>query len=551
MARGVGSSISIGGNGLKAASLGGSGLFVNSTGSQLLRGYINEIDFTQIIIGQGSPQFVDLIEIDLPTFSAGGLYTIQSQIDNTVSAQLNLEYLIEQFSDLDWSFSGSDEDDSITVTTLFSLSGDDTFEGLGGDDIIQGGDGADVISGDGGADILFGDNGGDTITGDEDNDILFGGAGNDTITGGEGIDFLYGGDDDDLLVSDDLPVAFFAETAASVYRLYQATLGREPDANGHQNWTTRLELDGLTLLEAANGFVGSLEFQNTYGSLGDAGFVNLLYQNVLGRDADDAGLARWVGDLETGVSRAQVVLGFSNSKEFKTNTATDAAQFAQGNTQQIWADDVFRLYQATLDRAPDVNGMFNRTERLGSGTEYLDEAAGFVNSTEFKNTYGANLSNADFVELLYQNVLDRSADDAGLARWVSDLENGASRTEVVRGFAQSSEFRDKTADSLEDWMRENVEGDVIDGGAGNDVIAGGHGSDLFIFQETHAGNDRVLNLEAWDSIDVTDFQFADLATAQAAFTQNGANVEFVSGDVQATFENTDIAVFDDDLLILI
>ncbi|MBU2993858.1 DUF4214 domain-containing protein [Octadecabacter sp. 1_MG-2023] len=401
--------------------------------------------------------------------------------------------------------------------------------------------GFEEISGNPHVERYIGSQEGDIINAAGRDDFMIGNAGNDVLSGGYG---------DDLIFGDKLPIGYFSEDGASVYRLYQATLGREPDANGHQNWTTRVATDELSLLQAANGFVNSTEFQNTYGALENADFVNLLYQNVLNRDADDTGLARWVGDLEDGLSRAQVVLGFSNSGEFKNNTATDAAQFGQGNTQQIWTDDVFRLYQATLDRTPDEAGMFNRTERLGSGTEYLDEAAGFVNSTEFKNRFGDDLSNAEFVELMYQNVLGRAADDTGLARWVGDLEDGASRTEVVQGFAQSSEFRNNTAEALEDWMRDNAASDEIVGGEGDDVMAGGFGSDLFVFRQADAGSDVVLDLEAWDGIDITDFEFGDLATAQAAFTQDGTDVVFASGNVEVVFEGTDLADFDDGMLFV-
>ncbi|MEM8823822.1 MAG: DUF4214 domain-containing protein, partial [Pseudomonadota bacterium] len=63
------------------------------------------------------------------------------------------------------------------------------------------------------------------------------------------------------------------------------------------------------------------------GGLDDNAFVNLLYNNVLGRDADAGGLARWTGDLASGVSREAVVLGFSQSPEFIAGTAAEVTAF--------------------------------------------------------------------------------------------------------------------------------------------------------------------------------------------------------------------------------
>src|SRR5262249_45079459 len=45
-------------------------------------------------------------------------------------------------------------------------------------------------------------------------------------------------------------------------------------------------------------------------------FVNALYEALLGRDADPAGLASWLGQLDSRAgTRAQVALGIINSAE--------------------------------------------------------------------------------------------------------------------------------------------------------------------------------------------------------------------------------------------
>jgi hypothetical protein len=71
----------------------------------------------------------------------------------------------------------------------------------------------------------------------------------------------------------------------------------------------------------ANGFVGSAEFQSVYGALNDHDFVTLLYHNVLHRDPDAGGLTNWVNALAGGETRAQVVIGFSESPEHIGNMA--------------------------------------------------------------------------------------------------------------------------------------------------------------------------------------------------------------------------------------
>jgi hypothetical protein len=109
--------------------------------------------------------------------------------------------------------------------------------------------------------------------------------------------------------------------AAEVARLYDTTLGRLPDSGGLAGWTHALENGSATLLQVTQGFVGSQEFQQVYGALSDRDFVTLLYHNTLHRDPDQGGLDGWVAALNNGVTRAQVVLGFSESPEHIQNTS--------------------------------------------------------------------------------------------------------------------------------------------------------------------------------------------------------------------------------------
>ena len=150
-----------------------------------------------------------------------------------------------------------------------------------------------------------------------------------------------------------------AKWQGDIYRLYQATLGREPDADGFEGWMTALS-EGTPFLTAVNGFVNSREFQSTYGDLDNAGFVTLLYQNVLGRAPDQGGLDGWVSQLDSDVTRAEVVRGFAQSGEFVRNTAPALRDWirAQGvddvldggaGSNELWGGpmaDVFRFQQA-------------------------------------------------------------------------------------------------------------------------------------------------------------------------------------------------------------
>ncbi len=106
-----------------------------------------------------------------------------------------------------------------------------------------------------------------------------------------------------------------------IRRLYLAFFGREGTASDVTYWTGRYS-GGTPLVSIADFFSTSVEFDNTYGSLSDAQFVNLVYLSVLGRSADWAGFDFWMAQLDAGTSRGEMMLEFSQSAEFIKSTGT-------------------------------------------------------------------------------------------------------------------------------------------------------------------------------------------------------------------------------------
>lgn len=218
--------------------------------------------------------------------------------------------------------------------------------------------------------------------------------------------------------------------ADQVERLYRAYFLRDPDSGGFAHWRSR-RAAGQSIESISSVFASSQEFQNRYGSLTNSEFVTLVYDNVLHRAPEADGLAFWTGRLDAGASRGEVMVGFSESTEYVASTGTVAPNSSE-------TGGVFRLYWAFLERDPDLAGLCFWARRLETGTTLQDVADSFASSVEFINKYG-QLSNSEFVNLVYQNVLGRPADPDGLAFWTGRLNAGASRGEVMVGFSESTE----------------------------------------------------------------------------------------------------------------
>ena len=150
----------------------------------------------------------------------------------------------------------------------------------------------------------------------------------DDITGMSELTFTQGtnntDDDKTLNLIKDIKGTFDQITGkedhtGQMFRLYNAAFARFPDAEGLAYWIDVFGSGVNTKRQVANSFLGSEEFAERYGARpSDEMYVNTLYVNVLGRQADLDGLFYWVGRLNTGAeTRAEVLLGFAESAENK------------------------------------------------------------------------------------------------------------------------------------------------------------------------------------------------------------------------------------------
>ncbi len=217
----------------------------------------------------------------------------------------------------------------ITLSDTFN----DTLDGGEGDDTLDGGAGADSLTGGAGADSLLGGTGDDIFV-IEGADTVEGGAGLDTveiaapITGvvidaaEGGFDITVGGATSFVAGVERLELedaAFEIDTsdlAEDVFVLFGFASGAFPDPGALAGTLGVIDESGggtdlgdvATLLAATNGLLDT--------AVDTLEFVEGLYTDGFGRDADEAGVAFWSGLLDDGtVERGDVLLSFAQSAE--------------------------------------------------------------------------------------------------------------------------------------------------------------------------------------------------------------------------------------------
>ena len=165
----------------------------------------------------------------------------------------------------------------------------------------------------------------------------------------------------------------FQGSTAPVTRLYFAYFLRIPDYGGLQYWVNQYR-QGTALDSISQAFAQSQEFINRYGALSNENFVTLVYQNVLGRPPDPGGYSFWLDQLNNGgMSRGQVMLGFSESAEYK-----------QTSFNKVF---VVQLYVSMLKRAPDQGGFDSWVNALNGGASGLALIQGFLDSPEYHSRF--------------------------------------------------------------------------------------------------------------------------------------------------------------------
>ena len=203
-----------------------------------------------------------------------------------------------------------------------------------------------------------------------------------------------------------------------VIRLYYAALGAVPDYAGLQNWSNALHAGVLTLAGAGDQFASSAEFLSELWQPGQHRVCAAALPQRVGTPGRSGGPGQLGGAAQYGASRGTVLIGFSESPEFKADMANQV--------------EIIRLYYLLLQRMP-------------TATE-LQSWIGFLNGddqtdTLFALAYPSGLSDTDYVQAVFQGFLCRAADAGALNTFTTGLAAGTvTHGSLVDTMLNSSEF---------------------------------------------------------------------------------------------------------------
>jgi streptogramin lyase len=199
-------------------------------------------------------------------------------------------------------------------------------------------------------------------------------------------------------------------STAEVTGLYNMILGRAPDPAGLAGWVSALKSGTLKLPQVAADFLDSTEYLSHV--------VGSYYQNFLDRAASSAEIAAWVSAMQGGKSEEQVATAFFESAEFNRSHG-DNSTFVQG------------LYNDILGRHATDAEVSAWSGALSSGTSQSQVISDVLGSTE---------ADMRAVVGFYEIILAGEYDPSGINFWVAGLQSGATLSTVASDFFSSTTF---------------------------------------------------------------------------------------------------------------
>ena len=179
-------------------------------------------------------------------------------------------------------------------------------------------------------------------------------------------------------------------------------------------------VDNPPVAVAGGATVGNINFGDRRTLPPNQSFVDQSFRDLLGRGADAGAIASFGGALDQGsLERPDVDLIIESSPEFR-------------------ARQIDQLFSQLLHRSADAGGKqaFLAAFAAGFSSEQIESA--ILSSAEYFQTRGGN-TNTGFATALYQDVLGRPIDSAGLSNAQKFLGNGGSRLQLSQSVQASPE----------------------------------------------------------------------------------------------------------------
>ena len=277
------------------------------------------------------------------------------------------------------------------------------------------------------------------ISGNSANNFLEGSTGDDTIDGGAGADTVFFND----------KLADCSITASGLtYVIKTKTQGTDTVRNVELLSFLDQTLD-LSKFNLPINVIGTANNDSLAGSVASENFDGLggIDTVVVNRAITNYLITKTTNGYslsdKTGVDGFDTLVNIEAIK-FLDKTVNLTVQAKAASAPQADVTRLAELYTAFFNRVPDADGMSFWLDQIKGGMTVNQVAAAFYNAGVSYSTltgFSASMTNADFINVIYRNVLGRKdgADAGGLLFWSNELSSGrANRGTLVTNILDSA-----------------------------------------------------------------------------------------------------------------
>lgn len=304
-----------------------------------------------------------------------------------------------------------------------------------------------------------------------------------------------------------------ALTKTQVSELYVAIFNRASEGEGNSYW----QQTGMSAAAAADAMLNSADAEAYFGDSldSDQAFIEHIYENTLDKTvADDAdGIAYWVGLLESGSSRGEVVSGLIDAVANYANSDDPATAKAFSQFQNRVA-----VSNYTADNLESAPADYESSLRFGDGLEVDDNVS----------TVGQAQQQVDKLEEGEGNDPGIEGDTIRLTTGTDRVE-GTENNDSFEAFLGQSELIGGVSNTLSS-------ADNIEGGAGNDSLYA-----QLVEEFIGAGNTTIDVQPTINSVETIDFEARDLTNGGGSATVDAKNISGVD-TIGSKFSDGDLVI---------
>ncbi|MBR3057858.1 MAG: DUF4214 domain-containing protein [Clostridiales bacterium] len=236
-----------------------------------------------------------------------------------------------------------------------------------------------------------------------------------------------------------------------IARSFSVILGRDATIEDLRFWYQNLQKGNASAVSMIDNLMEGSEFEKRELSLDQK--LDIVYESMLGRPADENGKEYWLRYLNGGVSKALLVHTIANTQEFKSFCSGYSVKPGDVSiTEERDLDPNMTLLVSKLSRTvlgKNLDNMELNSWIANLGNNEVGLSTLMLDILKRKEFVEKGYSREETVRILFESMLEREPSEQELTEYIDILEHGVSMEYVLDQISKLPEYQMK-------WVTQGV-----------------------------------------------------------------------------------------------